>query len=89
MSNVVVLDFTATWCGPCQMQKPILEELEGEMGDKVEFKMVDVDQNNALAGKYGISAVPTLIIEKDGAEVKRFTGVTSADVLRSELNQLF
>ncbi|KGK99000.1 thioredoxin [Methanococcoides methylutens] len=88
MSNVVVLDFTATWCGPCQMQKPILEELEGEMGDKVEFKMVDVDQNNALAGKYGISAVPTLIIEKDGAEVKRFTGVTSADVLRSELNQL-
>lgn len=88
MSNVVVMDFTATWCGPCQMQKPILEDLEGEMGDKVEFKMVDVDQNNALAGKYGISAVPTLIIEKDGAEVKRFTGVTSADVLRSELSQL-
>ncbi|WP_445474383.1 thioredoxin family protein [Methanococcoides methylutens] len=88
MSNVVVMDFTATWCGPCQMQKPILEELEGAMGDKVEFKMVDVDQNNALAGKYGISAVPTLIIEKDGVEVKRFTGVTSADVLRSELNQL-
>ncbi|SES74637.1 thioredoxin [Methanococcoides vulcani] len=88
MSNVVVMDFTATWCGPCQMQKPILEELEGEMGDKVEFKMVDVDQNNALAGKYGISAVPTLIIEKDGAEVKRFTGVTSADVLRSELSKL-
>lgn len=88
MSNVVVLDFTATWCGPCQMQKPILEELEGEMGDKVDFKMVDVDQNNALAGKYGIHAVPTLIIEKDGAEVKRYTGVTSADVLRSELSQL-
>ncbi|WP_135610394.1 co-chaperone YbbN [Methanococcoides sp. AM1] len=88
MSNVVVMDFTATWCGPCQMQKPILEELEGEMGDKVEFKMVDVDQNNALAGKYGISAVPTLIIEKDGAEVKRFTGVTSVDVLRSELGKL-
>ncbi|MGM0771941.1 MAG: thioredoxin family protein [Halobacteriota archaeon] len=88
MSNVVVLDFTATWCGPCQMQKPILEELEGEMGDKVEFKMVDVDQNNALAGKYGIQAVPTLIIEKDGVEIKRYTGVTSADVLRSELSQL-
>ncbi|WP_135603660.1 co-chaperone YbbN [Methanococcoides sp. NM1] len=88
MNNVVVMDFTATWCGPCQMQKPILEDLEGEMGDKVEFKMVDVDQNNALAGKYGISAVPTLIIEKDGAEVRRFTGVTSADVLRSELSQL-
>ena len=88
MSNVIVMDFTATWCGPCQIQKPILEQLEGEMGDKVDFKMVDVDQNNALAGKYGISAVPTLIIEKDGEVVKRFTGVTSADVLRTELSAL-
>ncbi|NPE28001.1 thioredoxin family protein [Methanococcoides sp. SA1] len=88
MSNVVVMDFTATWCGPCQIQKPILEQLEGEMGDKVEFKMIDVDQNNALAGKYGVSAVPTLIIEKDGEVVKRYTGVTSADVLRAELNAL-
>jgi len=88
MSNVVVMDFTATWCGPCQIQKPILEQLEGELGDKVEFKMIDVDQNNALAGKYGVSAVPTLIIEKDGEIVKRYTGVTSADVLRAELNTL-
>ncbi|MCD4822498.1 MAG: thioredoxin family protein [Methanococcoides sp.] len=88
MSNVVVMDFTATWCGPCQIQKPILEQLEGELGDKVEFKMIDVDQNNALAGKYGVSAVPTLIIEKDGEMVKRYTGVTSADVLRAELNTL-
>ncbi|ABE52734.1 thioredoxin family protein [Methanococcoides burtonii] len=88
MSNVVIMDFTATWCGPCQIQKPILEQLEGELGDKVEFKMVDVDQNNALAGKYGVSAVPTLIIEKDGEVVKRYTGVTSADVLRAELNTL-
>ena len=70
------------------MQKPILEQLESEMGDKVDFKMIDVDQNNALAGKYGIHAVPTLIIEKDGAEVRRFTGVTSADALRAELSQL-
>ncbi|MCD4806949.1 MAG: thioredoxin family protein [Methanococcoides sp.] len=88
MSNVVVMDFTATWCGPCQIQKPILEQLEGELGDKVEFKMIDVDQNNALAGKYSVSAVPTLIIEKDGEVVKRYTGVTSADVLRAELNTL-
>ena len=88
MSNVVVMDFTATWCGPCQIQKPILEQLEGELGDKVEFKMMDVDLNNALAGKDSVSAVPTLIIEKDGEVVKRYTGVTSADVLRAELNTL-
>ena len=88
MSDVVLMDFTATWCGPCRMQKPILEEIEKEMGDKVEVKEVDVDQNNALAGKYGIHAVPTLIITKDDAEVKRFTGVTSIDILRSELNKV-
>lgn len=88
MSNVVLLDFSATWCGPCQMQKPILKELEAEMGDKVEVKLIDVDQHPDLAGKYAIHAVPTLIIEKDGAEVRRFTGVTSKDVLNSELSQL-
>jgi thioredoxin 1 len=88
MSNVVLLDFSATWCGPCQMQKPILEEVEAEMGDKVEVKLIDVDQHSDLAGKYGIHAVPTLIIEKDGNEVRRFTGVTSKDVLRSELSHL-
>ncbi len=88
MSNVVLLDFSATWCGPCQMQKPILESIEQEMGDKVDVKLIDVDQNNAMAAKYGIQVVPTLIIEKDGQVVKQFTGVTSADVLRAELSGL-
>ncbi len=88
MSKVVLLDFSATWCGPCQMQKPILKEIEAEMGDKVEVKLIDVDQHPDLAGKYEIHAVPTLIIEKDGAEVRRFTGVTNKDALNSELSQL-
>lgn len=88
MSNVSLLDFSATWCGPCKMQKPILEEVEAEMGSKVDVKLIDVDQHPDLAGKYGIHAVPTLIIEKDGTEVRRFTGVTSKDVLLSELSQL-
>ena len=88
MSEVVLMDFSATWCGPCRMQKPILEEIEKEMGDKVDVREIDVDKDNALAGKYGIHAVTTLIITKDDAEVKRFTGVTSIDILRSELNKV-
>ena len=88
MSDVIVMDFTATWCGPCRMQKPILEELEADYEGKVDFKMIDVDQNNDLAGKYSIHAVPTLIIEKNGEEVKRFTGVTKKDILAAELDKI-
>lgn len=88
MSKVELLDFSATWCGPCKMQKPILEKVEAQMGDKIEVKVVDVDQNQSMAAEYGIQAVPTLIIRKDGAVVKRFTGLTNAAVLVEELNKV-
>lgn len=84
----ILIDFSATWCGPCRMQKPILEELEKKYKDKVEFQLVDVDENQQLASKYGIHAVPTLIILKDGAEVKRFMGVTQGSVLAAELEKI-
>ena len=87
MSKPILFDFTATWCGPCRIQKPILEKLEEEFGDKVEIKEVDVDQNQELAARYNIRVVPTLIMEKDGVEVKRFTGVTSASVLSAEFDK--
>jgi thioredoxin 1 len=69
------------------MQKPILDEVEKKFKDQVEFKVIDVDQNRDLAKKYSIQAVPTLVIEKDDQVLKRFTGVTSADVLSSELQK--
>jgi thioredoxin 1 len=88
MSKPVLFDFFATWCGPCRMQTPIIEELEKKMGDKVDFRKVDVDQNMELAEKYGIRVVPTLIIEKDGKVVQSMEGVTDAATLEKLLAPL-
>jgi thioredoxin 1 len=88
MSKPVLFDFFATWCGPCRMQTPILEELEKKMGDSIEVKKIDVDQDMELAQKYGIRVVPTLIIEKDGKVVQSLEGVTDAATLEKLLKPL-
>lgn len=85
MSNIVIMDFMAEWCGPCKMQDPIIEELKKIFGDKVEFKKMDVDENGKLADKYEIRAVPTLIIEKDGEVIKRYVGVTNKRILEKDI----
>ena len=72
----VLIDFWATWCGPCMRQGPVVEELVGK---------VDVDQNMALAQQFRVVSIPTLILFKDGAEVKRFVGLTSKEELKSAL----
>lgn len=87
MSNVVIIDFMAQWCGPCRIQDPILEELKKKFGDKVEFKKIDIDKNNDLAEKYLIRAVPTLVIEKDGKIFKKYVGVTSIRELEKTIGE--
>ncbi len=86
MSKVVLMDFYAEWCGPCKMQDPINEEIKKKFGDKIEIKKVDVDTSYELAAKYTVHAVPTLILEKDGALFKRYVGVTRASVLEADIN---
>jgi len=88
MSKPVLFDFFATWCGPCKMQTPILEELAKKMGASVEIRKIDVDQDMDLAGKYGIRVVPTLIIEKDGKVVQSLEGVTDLGTLEKLLKPL-
>jgi thioredoxin 1 len=88
MGKPVLIDFFAEWCGPCRIQGPILEDLRRSMGDQVEIRQIDVDQNMELANRYAIRVVPTLIIEKDGKVMKTLEGVTSAESLKRILTPL-
>ena len=78
----ILIDFWATWCGPCMRQGPVVEEL-AEEGYAV--GKVDVDQNMALAQQFRVVSIPTLILFKDGTEVKRFVGLTSKEDLKNAL----
>ena len=71
----VLIDFFATWCGPCQYQAPILEEVASEMGEGARILKIDVDRNQAVAAQYGVRSVPTLMIFKGGEVMWREAGV--------------
>ena len=83
-SGVVVVDFFATWCGPCKMLAPVFEELSGEM-EKVNFFKVDVDQALDIARKYAITTVPTMIIFKDGEVVDKMIGFLPKEHIKSKI----
>lgn len=72
--HIAVIDFSATWCGPCKMLAPVLEEVSEEMQGKVSFYNVDVDENPSLAVKYGIQNIPALVVLKDGEKVDQQVG---------------
>ena len=80
----VLVDFWAVWCGPCQMMAPILHELEAEMPD-VQIGKVNVDEQMDLARQFRVVSIPTLIIFKNGQEVRRLVGVTSKEELKDAL----
>ena len=77
--KVVLVDFFATWCGPCRMLSPILEEVSEEANDEYEIVKVDVDESYDLAKKFGIMSVPTMIIFQDGVEAEKIIGLRSKD----------
>ncbi|KAA9302070.1 MULTISPECIES: thioredoxin [Aerococcus] len=85
--GLVLVDFWATWCGPCRMQSPVIEQLDDEMGDQVKFTKVDVDENQETARQFGIMSIPTLLIKKDGEAVETLIGYTPKEKLEQILEQ--
>lgn len=73
----VLVDFFATWCGPCKMLTPILEQVKNDSNEKFDVVKVDVDENYEIAKKFGIMSVPTMIIFKNGEEKEKMVGLRS------------
>src|ERR1700757_798838 len=83
----VLVDFTATWCGPCKMMSPILHEVKNAMGDKVTIIKIDVDKNPEVSGQFQVQSVPTLLIFKNGELKWRQSGVIPAKQLQEVLGR--
>lgn len=84
-STPVLVDFWAPWCGPCKAIAPILEELAVELGGKVNIAKVNVDDNDAIASEYGIRAIPTMLLFKEGHLVDTIVGMMPKTALKDKL----
>lgn len=85
--GLVLVDFWAPWCGPCKMIAPVLDEIDGEMGDKVKIVKLNVDENQETAGKYGVMSIPTLLLMKDGNIVDQVVGFQPKEALVGVINK--
>ena len=83
----VLVDFYATWCGPCKMMTPILDDLKSKIGDKAHILKVDVDKNQKIANKLGVRSVPTVVLYKNGQIKWRASGVRQANELQRMIEQ--
>ncbi len=81
----VLVDFWATWCGPCKMIAPVIEELSTELEGKVVVGKIDVDEEQDIAVKYGVMSIPTLLVFENGKEVKRLVGFRQKEQIIAEL----
>ena len=81
----VLIDFWASWCGPCKMMSPVNDEIAEEMGDSIKVCKINIDEEQNLAVKYNVMSIPTFIVLKDGNEVDRSVGVQSKDEIKGML----
>jgi thioredoxin 1 len=83
--KTVVVDFWATWCGPCKMVAPVLDEIAGENSEKITVAKLDIDQNPSTARDYQVMSIPTMIVFKDGRPVKQIVGAKPKAALLNDL----
>lgn len=86
-STPVLIDFYADWCSPCKLLAPILKDVKKELGDTIKIVKIDVDKNQALAAKYQVRGVPTMILFKNGVQVWRQSGVLQKNDIIGIVNQ--
>ncbi len=79
----VLVDFSAEWCGPCKMMKPVLEQLKDKMEDRIRIIKIDVDKNRELAGRYRVQSVPTLMLFQNGKTIWSGVGVKTSNYLEN------
>ena len=79
--GITLVDCWAPWCGPCRIQGPILEDVANAISDQAKITKLNIDETRSIAERFGVQAIPTLLLFKDGNEVQRFIGVQSKEVL--------
>lgn len=88
-NKLVLIDFYATWCGPCKAMTPVMDQMEKKYGDRIEFKRIDVDQEGELAQKYDVSSIPNIVIlSPDGEVLENIIGYHDADEMSEILSKV-
>ena len=85
--SLVVVDFTATWCGPCKLVAPLMEQLAAEYGDQIKVVKVDLDQNQAMAKRFSIRSIPAVLFFKGGEAVETLVGVKPYAMFQAAVNK--